>query len=177
MYEKIKPLMEKVINELVTPSSDNEKTGARYAKFLTDFLSPQQPELTTFPPKDTAMVLVRDVELYSLCEHHLLPIIGKAFVAYFPQGQILGLSKVPRIVEFCSRRLQNQERLTASIVSELVAATQPSGVAVLTKARHLCMEMRGVCSSAHTEVWQYYGKCDTYEFRMEFQNLLRGVSL
>jgi GTP cyclohydrolase I len=176
MYEKIKPLMDKVIQELVPASPDNEKTGERYSRFLSDFLSPTVPELTTFESPATNMILVRDVEIYSLCEHHLLPIIGRAFVAYFPQGKILGLSKIPRIVQYYSHRLQNQERLTTEIMDAMVSAVNPRGVAVMTKARHLCMEMRGVCSAAHTEVWRYCGDCDTHEFRMEFQHLLQGVS-
>jgi GTP cyclohydrolase IA len=90
------------------------------------------------------MVVVKDVELYSLCEHHLLPFFGRAHIAYMPRGQILGLSKLPRIVDVFARRLQIQERLTTQIANALDEALQPHGVAVVIEASHLCMMMRGV---------------------------------
>src|SRR5213083_1477140 len=90
------------------------------------------------------MVLVRDIELYSLCEHHLLPFFGKAHVAYLPKGKIIGLSKLPRIVDCFARRLQVQERLTMQIAKAVEDILQPDGVGVVVEARHLCMMMRGV---------------------------------
>ena len=92
----------------------------------------------------TNMVMVRDIELYSLCEHHMLPFYGKAHVAYIPDGKIVGISKLPRIVEVFARRLQVQERLTEQIASALNDVLRPQGVGVIIEAYHLCMMMRGV---------------------------------
>lgn len=90
------------------------------------------------------MVLVRDIEIYSLCEHHLLPFYGKCHVAYMPNGQVVGLSKIPRVVDVFAKRLQVQERLTNEIADTLMDCLLPEGVAVVIEARHLCMMMRGV---------------------------------
>ena len=97
-----------------------------------------------FKEQYSQMVLVKDIELYSLCEHHMLPFFGKAHVAYIPNGHIVGLSKIPRIVDVFARRLQVQERLTDQIKDCLQETLNPKGVAVVIEAQHLCMQMRGV---------------------------------
>jgi GTP cyclohydrolase IA len=97
-----------------------------------------------FDSDNDEMILVKDIELYSLCEHHLLPFIGKCHVAYIPTGKVIGLSKIARIVDMFARRLQIQENLTKQIADTLMHMIQPAGVGVIIEARHLCMMMRGV---------------------------------
>ena len=97
-----------------------------------------------FESSNNEMVIVRDIEFYSLCEHHLLPIIGRAHVAYIPNGKVVGLSKIPRLVEVYARRLQIQEQLTEQIAEAISEVIEPKGVGVVLQARHMCMEMRGV---------------------------------
>jgi len=121
------------------------------------------------------MVVVKDIELYSLCEHHMLPFIGKAHVAYVPDGKIVGLSKIPRIVEMYSRRLQVQERLTLEVANAIEEAIEPKGVGVVIEAAHLCMMMRGVQkqnSRAVTSCMLGRFKSDS-RTRSEFLNFIR----
>ena len=106
-----------------------------------------------FTSSNDEMVVVKDIEFYSHCEHHMLPIIGKAHVAYIPNGKVIGLSKIPRVVDVFARRLQIQEQLTEQIADAINDAISPKGVAVVIDARHMCMEMRGVekiCSTTVT---------------------------
>jgi len=105
-----------------------------------------------FTSTNDEMVIVRDIEFYSLCEHHLLPIIGRAHVAYIPNGKVVGLSKIPRMVEVFARRLQIQEQMTEQIADALMETVKPKGVAVVVHARHMCMEMRGVEKICSTTV-------------------------
>ena len=95
-------------------------------------------------PISSEIILVKDIELYSMCEHHLLPFIGRAHVAYIPNGKVIGLSKIARIVDVFARRLQIQEQLTVQIADALMKCLEPSGVGVVVEAKHLCMMMRGV---------------------------------
>ncbi len=128
------------------------KTPKRYAKAMEFLTSGYRKDVDTvvgdalFNEGDASseIVVVRDIELFSLCEHHLLPFYGKAHVAYIPNGKIIGLSKIPRIVDVFARRLQVQERLTTQISEELQRILNPHGVAVIIEAYHLCMMMRGV---------------------------------
>jgi len=121
------------------------------------------------------IVVVRDIPFYSLCEHHLLPFFGVAHVAYAPQGRVVGLSKIPRLVDVYAHRLQLQERMTREIAEGLEEATKPAGVAVVVEGRHLCMEMRGVERPGQTVTSCMLG-CfrDDARTRGEFLQLIRG---
>jgi GTP cyclohydrolase I len=143
----------KEILDLIGENSNREgllDTPERVAKaiqFLTQGYSQDATEIirsAMFTEKYKQMVLVKDIELYSMCEHHMIPFIGKAHVAYIPNGKIMGLSKVARVVEVYSRRLQVQERLTMQIKDAIQEALNPLGVAVVIEAKHLCMAMRGI---------------------------------
>jgi GTP cyclohydrolase I len=120
------------------------------------------------------MVVVRDIEVYSLCEHHLLPFFGKAHVAYIPDGRVLGLSKIPRIVDMFARRLQVQERLTTQIGDALQSVIAPQGVGVVIEATHLCMAMRGVEKQNSSAVTSSLTGCfrDDDKSRNEFLSLI-----
>ena len=120
---------------------------AKAMKFLTEGYNSSAEEVVgrgIFKEEHDNMIMVRDIELYSLCEHHMLPFFGKAHVAYIPNGKVVGLSKIPRIVDVYARRLQVQERLTEQIAEGLCQVLDPSGVGVVIEAYHLCMMMRGV---------------------------------
>ena len=121
--------------------------AARALEFLTNGYRQNLDDIVNdavFDSDASEIILVKDIELYSLCEHHLLPFIGRAHVAYIPNGKVIGLSKVARIVDVFARRLQIQENLTTQIAESLMKCLEPSGVAVVVEAKHLCMMMRGV---------------------------------
>jgi GTP cyclohydrolase IA len=150
---------------------------ANAMKFLTDGYDRNVEDVingAVFDEKYNEMVIVRDIDVFSLCEHHLLPFYGRAHVAYIPNGKIVGLSKLPRIVDMFAKRLQVQERLTQQIAQTLFDVLNPDGVAVVIEARHMCMMMRGVekqnslaTTSAMLGVFQNEQKT-----RAEFLNLI-----
>jgi GTP cyclohydrolase I len=148
--------MERSFHELLeSVGEDPERQGllktpsraARAFEFLTNGYRQNLEDLVNnaiFDSEASEIVLVKDIELYSMCEHHLLPFVGKAHVAYIPNGKVVGLSKVARIVDMFARRLQIQENLTIQIADALMKILHPTGVAVVIEAKHLCMMMRGV---------------------------------
>lgn len=128
-----------------------------------------------FEEKYNQMVIVKDIDFYSLCEHHLLPFYGKVHVAYIPNGHITGLSKIARVIDIFSHRLQVQERLTQQIKDCLQEALKPMGVMVVIEARHLCMQMRGVeKQNSITTTSDFSGAFNQAKTREEFMNLLQG---
>jgi GTP cyclohydrolase I len=155
------------------------KTPERAAKamqFLTQGYEQDAEQIlrsAMFAEDYSEMVIVKDIELYSLCEHHMLPFFGKAHVAYIPNGHIVGLSKIPRVIDVFARRLQVQERLTDQILHCIQNTLQPLGVAIVIEARHMCMMMRGVQKqNSVTTTSAFTGEFQRVETRNEFLNLL-----
>ena len=147
--------MEQAYTDIIKEIDDPDRAGlkhtpqraARAMRFLTRGYSQNLEEIINearFPTERSEMVVVQDIELYSLCEHHLLPFVGKCHVAYIPNKFVIGLSKVARVVDMYARRLQNQEDLTMDIARAMNTATDVEDVAVIIEAKHLCMMMRGV---------------------------------
>jgi GTP cyclohydrolase I len=150
--QAIAPLVEEILGRLgEDPKRDGlSRTPQRVDKALRFLTSGYQMKVeqilngALYEVKYDEMVVVRDIEFFSLCEHHLLPFYGKMHVAYLPQKKVIGLSKIPRIVDMFARRLQIQERLTQQVAQTILEAIQPLGVGVICEARHFCMMMRGV---------------------------------
>jgi GTP cyclohydrolase I len=181
----VKELIEKLLVELgEDPSREGlQNTPERVAqsmKFLTGGYWVNIDELVNdalFEDPDTdEMVIVKDIDVFSLCEHHMLPFFGKCHVAYIPDGKIIGLSKIPRIVDAFGRRLQVQERLTSQIANSLNKILKPKGVAVVIDALHLCMSMRGVeKQNSYTTTSSMLGAFKSNpSTRSEFLSLLAG---
>ncbi|MCL4131215.1 UNVERIFIED_CONTAM: hypothetical protein GTU68_050641 [Idotea baltica] len=179
--EDIKSQFKSIIEDLGENSSREGllKTPERAAKamqFLTQGYNQDAEKVlksAMFKESYNEMVIVKDIELFSLCEHHILPFFGKAHIAYIPNGQIVGLSKLPRIVDIFSRRLQVQERLTEQILDCINDTLKPQGVAVVIEASHMCMMMRGVQKqNSVTTTSGFRGQFEKIETRNEFLKLI-----
>ena len=181
--DQIKSYFEEII-DLLGENKNREgllKTPERASKALK-FLTagyekdPEQVlQSAMFQENYNEMVIVKDIELYSLCEHHMLPFFGKAHLAYIPNGHIVGLSKLPRIVDIFSRRLQVQERLTEQILDCINSTLNPKGVAVVIEASHMCMMMRGVQKQNSTTTTSgFRGAFKDTDTRNEFLNLVKS---
>lgn len=179
--DEVKEQYKKIIADLGEDISREglEKTPERAAKamqFLTQGYNQDAAEIlksAMFKESYNEMVIVKDIELYSLCEHHILPFFGKAHVAYIPDGYIVGLSKIPRIVDVFARRLQVQERLTEQVLDCINDTLKPQGVAVVIEASHMCMMMRGVQKqNSVTTTSGFRGSFKNMETRSEFLKLI-----
>ncbi len=181
--DQIKSYFEEII-DLLGENKNREgllKTPERASKalkFLTEGYEKDPAQVlqsAMFQENYNEMVIVKDIELYSLCEHHMLPFFGKAHLAYIPNGHIVGLSKLPRIVDIFSRRLQVQERLTEQILDCINSTLNPKGVAVVIEASHMCMMMRGVQKQNSTTTTSgFRGAFKDTDTRNEFLNLVKS---
>lgn len=179
--EEIKEHYAEVINLLGEDTSreglvKTPERASKAMKFLTEGyeIDPQQIlQSAMFKEDYSEMVIVKDIELYSLCEHHMLPFFGKAHIAYIPNGHIVGLSKIPRVVDVFARRLQVQERLTEQVLDCINDTLQPQGVAVVIEASHMCMMMRGVQKQNSTTTTSgFRGSFRETDTRNEFLKLI-----
>lgn len=156
--------------------SKTPERAAKAIKFLTQGYGQDAEAIlrsAMFREDYSEMVLVKDIELYSLCEHHMLPFFGKAHVAYIPNGYIVGLSKIPRVIDVYARRLQVQERLTDQVLHCIQDTLNPLGAAIVIEARHMCMMMRGVQKqNSVTTTSAFTGEFQRVETRNEFLNLI-----
>lgn len=183
--EKTMKLVAAKYSEIITALGEDtsrnglDKTPERVAKsmqFLTQGYQLDAQKILTealFDEEHNQMVIVKDIELYSLCEHHLLPFFGRAHIAYIPKGKIVGLSKLARVVDVFAKRLQVQERLTIQVRDAIQEALNPLGVAVVIEAQHLCMMMRGVSKqNSVTTTSAFTGEFEKQPTRNEFINLV-----
>lgn len=172
-------LIEELGEDITRPGlKDTPKRAAKAMQFLTRGYQQDLDSIVNgalFPSDSDEIVILKDIELYSLCEHHLLPFIGKCHVAYIPSGYVLGISKVARIVDLYARRLQIQENLTKEIANTIMEVTQATGVGVIIEAQHLCMMMRGVQkqNSVMTTSVMLGGLRNNSKTRNEFLTLLK----
>jgi len=177
---------EEIVREILSRLGENPSrqgllaTPARVEKSLAHLTKGYSEDPTMilrgalFDEDYDEMVIVKDIEMFSLCEHHMLPFFGKVHVAYIPKGKVIGLSKIPRLVEVFARRLQVQERLTRQIADAIQQAIQPQGVGVVIEARHLCMMMRGIEKQHSSTVTSAMVGCFRQkETRLEFLSLVR----
>ncbi len=179
--DDVKERYKKIIQDL---GEDTDRDGllktperaAKAMQFLTQGYEQDPEEIlksAMFKESYNEMVIVKDIELYSLCEHHILPFFGKVHIAYIPNGYIVGLSKLPRIVDVFARRLQVQERLTEQILDCINNTLKPQGVAVVIEASHMCMMMRGVQKQNSTTTTSgFRGQFEKIETRNEFLKLI-----
>lgn len=182
--DKLSVMYEKILNEIgEDPKREGLlKTPERVSKamqFLTHGYDLDPVAILNsakFREDYKQMVIVKDIEIYSMCEHHLLPFFGKAHVAYIPNQYIVGLSKIPRIVDAFARRLQVQERLTTEIRDCIQETLKPIGVAIVIEAQHLCMQMRGIQKqNSVTTTSAFTGEFENDRTRAEFINLIKGT--
>lgn len=151
-------------------------TPKRYIKFLKEFCTPDKFKLTVFENEGAKneMVIVSNIPFFSLCEHHLAPFFGTASIGYIPNKKIVGLSKIPRTLDYFARRPQNQERITHEVAQFLMKELKPQGVGIAIKARHLCVEMRGVKKhDCYTTTSAFTGCFNQINTRQEFLNLIK----
>ncbi|AFU97557.1 GTP cyclohydrolase I FolE [Simiduia agarivorans] len=179
MKEQFAQIISAIGEDLNRPGlQDTPARAAKAFEFLTRGYHQDLDEVINgalFPSDSSEMIIVKDIELYSMCEHHLLPFIGKAHVAYIPTGKVLGLSKVARIVDMFARRLQIQEQLTVQIAETIKSVTGAEGVGVIVEAKHMCMMMRGVekQNSAMKTSAMLGSFRDEHATRAEFLSLIR----
>lgn len=172
--EAVKTLLKSIGQD---PNREGLKdTPLRYVKFLKEFCNPEPFKMTTFANEGSKdeMVIVSNIPFFSICEHHLAPFFGTAAIAYIPNDKIVGLSKLPRTLDQFARRPQNQERITNDVAEYLMKQLKPKGVGVILRARHLCVEMRGVKKhDCYTTTSAMRGCFNDLNCRQEFLNLAK----
>ena len=175
--EYLEQAVREILSRIDNPDREGlQETPKRYIKFLNQFLNPPDFNFTTFTNEGTdEMIIVKDIPFYSLCEHHMAPFFGTGSIAYIPNDKIVGLSKLPRVLDMFARKLQNQERITTNVADYLMKHLAPKGVAVTLNARHMCMEMRGVqksgCNTTTSAMLGVFKK--ELNCRNEYLNLIK----